>query len=89
MHLEQGVSTSIEFLQVTDLGGGIAGDVDYPVWTVREELLQKLGAAALAGRVNYDRGFCSRKGDLLEDVFGGSGQDGDIVQLVFVRILAG
>ena len=89
LDLAQGVSPGVELLQISDLGGGIAGDVDYPVRGVSEELLQKLRATALARRINHNRGFCSREWDLPEDVFGGSGQDSDIVELVVVCILAG
>ena len=61
LNLAQGVSPGTELLQVPDLGSGVAGDVDNPGWPISEKLFEKIVPAALAGRVNHDRGPGSGK----------------------------
>lgn len=82
------VASFEEGLEITHLGGGITRDVDDFAGAEVEELLEEVFAAAFARRVDDDRGFGRGKGDVGEEVFGGSGDEFGVFDAVSLGVSA-
>ena len=68
--------------EIAHLGGGVTGDVDDFTGLVGEELVEEVSAASFSGRVDDDGGLYGGVGDVLEELFGGGGDEdrvGDVV----------
>ena len=88
LDFDDAVALALELLEVPDLGGGITGDVDDAFGREGEELGEKLGITAFSWRVDDDGGLAAGEGDVGEDVFGGAGEDGDVVDVVVFGVPA-
>ena len=89
LHRAQLVSVGGEGLEVADLRGGIAGNVDHPPRRVGKELFEEVGPASLARGIDDDRRFIRRERNLGENVLGGSGVNGDVGEGIVLRVATG
>jgi len=89
LHLLDLIAVGEEGLEIADLGGGVAGDVDHAFGGEGKELVEKLGAATFAGRVDDDGCFVGGKLDFGKDVFGRGGVDDDVLEFVLAGVLSG
>ena len=88
LHFEQAVAAFRKLLQVANLRRGIAGHIDDARGVKGDELLEKLRRAALAWRVDDDRGFVFWKIDFTKDRFGRRGHEGGIADAIGSRVVA-
>jgi len=75
--------------EVADLGGGVAGDVDDAGGAEGDELVEEFLRAAFAWGIDDDGGLGGWELNVLEDGFGGGGEEGGVGDAVGIGITAG